>query len=95
MSAESGIRNCIWKVRCDADWSGLSVTSNDRIRHCSKCNRDVHWIATEQNLVKAIYDDYCICIAPELAGTMDLFRDQRNEVGPMVGSMGENVPLFE
>ena len=54
----------------------------------------MHWIETERDLVRAIYDDYCICIAPELAGTMDLFQDQDNEVRPLVGNLEEELPLF-
>lgn len=57
------IRNCDFRFQCHQTWEGLEQkTSNESIRHCSECKKDVHYVKDAWELVMAVEKDYCVAV---------------------------------
>lgn len=80
------IRNCWAQARkeltCPMRWDSLSPTSNQNVRHCNACSRDVYFVETDEELGRAIREDRCIAMA-----TPEKIRQQRRNFsqGMMLG----------
>lgn len=56
------IRNCKFAFRCTQTWGSLSVTNDKAIRYCSDCDRGVHLCETNEELLKAMRENWCVAI---------------------------------
>ena len=56
------IRNCVFGFKCSADWDAMKITSNETIRHCAGCKKDVHQVSTKEELFEAIQLNRCVAI---------------------------------
>ena len=74
------IRNCVFGFKCTADWDAMKVTSNETIRHCAGCKKDVHQVSTKEELFEAIQLNHCVAIfdspkKPDFVGKMIDYED--------------------
>jgi hypothetical protein len=60
------LRNCSFKFECNQMWDNLIETKSRKIRHCTKCDEDVHLIEDGWDLTRAINANYCVAI-PRIA----------------------------
>lgn len=61
--------NCEMAFKCPEDWDGMVVTSDLNVKHCSTCNKDVHFCRTLEDLKKAINAQHCVTyISGEVEG---------------------------
>lgn len=58
------IRNCVFDFKCAANWDGMKPTSEQTVRHCVLCQKDVYFISTPEELTEAINLNRCVAIAP-------------------------------
>ena len=56
------VRNCFLAYECDADWSALEKTKNEKIRFCNRCNDEVHQCDSDAELAIAIRENFCVAI---------------------------------
>ena len=56
------LRNCSFKFECDQVWDNLEETKSNKIKHCTKCDEDVHLIEDVWDLTWAINANYCVAI---------------------------------
>lgn len=59
------IRNCHFRYRCHMEWDDLVATASDTVRHCSICDKDVHFCMTQESLAKAVLANLCVAIPAE------------------------------
>lgn len=45
------IRNCSFKFKCPLSWDDLQTTADPAVRHCTKCERQVHFCRDDQELL--------------------------------------------
>ena len=64
------VRQCTFSFQCPLSWDGLSRTSDERVRHCSECGRDVFLTKNEEELKANAFLRRCVAV--ESAGTMFL-----------------------
>ena len=60
----SDIRNCVFDFKCEANWDEMKPTSEQTVRHCEKCQKNVYFINTLEELTEAINLNRCVAIAP-------------------------------
>ena len=58
------LRNCVFDFKCKADWNEMKRTSDEVVRHCVQCQKDVYFISTPEELTEAINLNRCVAIAP-------------------------------
>jgi hypothetical protein len=56
------IRNCVFGFKCTADWDAMKATSDETIRHCAGCKKDVYQVSTKEELFDAIQLNRCVAI---------------------------------
>jgi hypothetical protein len=55
------IRKCVqFKFECSKTWETLSTTGRDDIRHCSECERDVHYCFTDADMLGHAEAGHCV-----------------------------------
>ena len=71
------IRNCKFKFKCDKKWSDMEelIKPNDSVKHCKVCNEDVHLCDTDEQLITAIKNNWCVA----------LFGDKNDETPSLLG----------
>lgn len=52
--------NCEMEFECPQDWDGMIMSSDVNVRHCSACNKDVHFCHTVEDLKKAVNAKCCV-----------------------------------
>jgi hypothetical protein len=57
-----GIRNCIFRFRCDRKWESLKPTENAGIRSCDDCGKFVYRCQTDEELVDAVSQNRCVAV---------------------------------
>jgi hypothetical protein len=62
------IRNCAYGFSCDQNWDGLEETSDESIKYCSLCRREVHWCVGVDELVEFIALNRCIGFPESIGG---------------------------
>jgi hypothetical protein len=65
-SSSTTIRNCHFRYRCHMEWSDLTRTQEDGIRHCSVCDKNVYLCKTEAELFVAIIENRCVAIPADI-----------------------------
>ena len=50
------------KYKCPNLWDDLTLTSDDKIRHCEECDKDVHFCNDPVELQEANEDDLCVAV---------------------------------
>jgi hypothetical protein len=58
------LRNCIFGFKCTANWDDMKRTSEQRVRHCEQCQKNVYFITKPDELIEAINLNRCVAIAP-------------------------------
>ena len=58
------LRNCVFGFKCTANWDEMKRTSDQRVRHCDSCEKDVYFITKPEELIDAINLNRCVAIAP-------------------------------
>lgn len=58
----SVVQNCPrhFLFRCSKRWEDLTRSEDDRVRHCTECDKDVHLCKTSEEISKAAGHGYCI-----------------------------------
>jgi len=56
------INNCIFGYQCDKSWNDLEPTNDSNIRHCNKCNHQVHYCPNPETLMNAIQSKLCVAV---------------------------------
>lgn len=56
------IRNCTWGFACDKRFADMEPTAFDDVRHCGFCKKAVHYCDTDEKLVFAIRQGWCVAI---------------------------------
>ena len=56
------IRNCSFAYKCNMDFEELNSTDDKNIKFCTQCQREVHYCATEDELIDALQRNKCIAI---------------------------------
>jgi hypothetical protein len=59
------IRNCLFSFKCTAIWEELEDTSEESIRFCQDCQKEVHYCADDDELISAVRLNRCIAIEKE------------------------------
>jgi hypothetical protein len=59
------IRNCLFSFKCTAIWEELEDTSEESIRFCQDCQKEVHYCANDDELVSAVRLNRCVAIEKE------------------------------
>ena len=70
METNLTIRNCAasFRFQCPKLWEKLSPTESPTVRHCSCCDRDVHYCTTDEQTIEHAKAGHCIAREiPELA----------------------------
>src|SRR3954453_8619995 len=62
MKTHLPIRNCekTFRFQCPKLWTELAATKISDVRHCSICNRDVHFCVTDEETVEHAKAGHCI-----------------------------------
>jgi len=58
------LRNCVFGFKCTSNWDEMKRTSEQRVRHCDECKKDVYFITKPEELIEAINLNRCVAIAP-------------------------------
>lgn len=73
------IRNCDFKFQCDRQWDALDKTKDPNVRYCNKCEDEVYFIRSNEELRDAIVDNHCVAlvtgISDILMGTVRIKND--------------------
>jgi hypothetical protein len=77
------ITNCLngspkFRFQCPKVWSALTRTSNDSIRFCTECQRDVHWCETSGLALRLGKTGKCVAVADDFMGMIQ-FEDEFQE----------------
>jgi hypothetical protein len=77
---EATITNCLsglpkFRFQCPKVWSALTRTSNEGIRFCTECQRDVHWCENPGLAIRLGKAGKCVAVAEGFLGMIE-FEDQ-------------------
>ena len=59
---DARIRNCQFAFKCDKRWEELEPTPLAEVRHCTQCEHDVYYCATDAELAKAVRLNRCVAV---------------------------------
>ncbi len=62
------LRNCEFGFKCTANWDEMKPTSEQTVRHCDQCQKNVYFITKPEELIEAINLKRCVAIAPPESG---------------------------
>ncbi len=54
--------DCHFLFKCPQRWDRLQPTAEERVRHCTECDRDVHLALTEEEFIRHREADHCIAV---------------------------------
>ncbi len=62
MKTERTVRNCTlrMKVVCPKTWGSLQPTGEPNVRHCSRCDEDVYYCATDAETIAHARAGHCV-----------------------------------
>ncbi|MCU0705048.1 MAG: TIGR02996 domain-containing protein [Fimbriiglobus sp.] len=95
--AKVAIENCNvrWRFQCPKKWSELATTSEDTVRWCTACRKEVHFCETvEEARNEAESQGHCVAIdlgVIRKPGDMDLIRGPAELDSEM--TMGDIIPV--
>ena len=82
------IRNCDFRLLCHQTWDGLERKSSDEsIRFCLECKKDVHYVKDAWELVIAVEKNYCVAVPRTLVITAKAVIDKDK---PLLGHIRLN-----
>lgn len=73
------IRNCVWGYKCKASWEILFLTSNESIRFCSDCQKEVYRCETQSQLSEAIVLNHCVNFPESLIDELHPHNKDNNQ----------------
>jgi hypothetical protein len=59
------LRNCTFAFKCDRQWEQLKHTSQDGIRFCGECQKEVYFCTDAYELSNAVALNRCVAIVVE------------------------------
>jgi len=59
------IRNCVFGFKCDKKWHELTATSEDGIRFCQSCQKEVYFCSSDDELAAYVRLNRCVAIHRE------------------------------
>lgn len=64
----------LFQFKCPAQWGELGRTTDPKVRQCDVCNRGVHLVTNEEELIKHASLEHCVAVirAEELPDVRDL-----------------------
>ena len=74
LAVHSDIRNCKAElaIQCPKYWSQLAPTDTPTIRFCSKCDQNVHFCLTTDELTQRTADNLCVAFCDSETQTVTL-----------------------
>lgn len=66
--SELTIRNCIFGVKCTAQWDDLEQTDYPEVKFCQYCQKEIFYCANDEELVTSVRLNRCVAIDKEGAG---------------------------
>ena len=54
--------DCHFLFKCPQRWDRLQPTAEERVRHCTECDRDVHLALTEEEFQRHRDAGHCIAV---------------------------------
>jgi hypothetical protein len=57
---DAEIQNCTLSFECPKHWGSLQPTSSPKIRHCTACDKNVHFCSTAEELMDSIILKNCV-----------------------------------
>lgn len=77
--SEKNIRNCPWGYSCTKKWDDLIATSEEDIRFCNACQKEVHWVDDREELAECVLLNRCVCFGSWLIEPAVRESDQEHE----------------
>lgn len=90
MYEESLTQKCNFSFKCSQQWEKLLPTKKSDRRFCNSCQRDVYYINSEVDLIKARNNGDCVAVADDRA---KLKRSQTKAIKPIPVVMGIVNPI--
>ena len=56
------ISNCVFGYQCEKTWDELTVKEDATVKHCNKCDKDVFFCSTPQELMRSIRQGVCVAV---------------------------------
>lgn len=91
MLEQKTVRLCRVAVKaCPRDWDKLTPTTDEEVRHCPQCDRDVHFSASDADTIEKARAGLCVARLEPQAGSLP---DRRVVVGkPEVQELPADTP---
>src|SRR5262249_40250997 len=92
------VEYCVeFEYRCPQRWDTLLPTDNPEVRHCSACQRDVHYCRSAQDAHRLADAGECVAIDSRLArlplGLVRTNREAGRELGRVAPRTRARLPL--
>ena len=75
------LEGCEWIYRCPLSFDQLERGSDDNVRYCNVCSKNVYNVTTEQDLQQKVNGGHCVAINSPTASLLTDFKY------PVMGSM--------
>ena len=56
------IRNCIFGFKCNKQWDELTLTSEDEVKFCQTCQKEVYFCSSDDELAAYVRLNRCVAI---------------------------------
>ena len=56
------IRNCVFGVKCTAQWDDLEDTDDFSVKFCQYCQKEIYYCSDDEELVKSVRLNRCVAI---------------------------------
>jgi uncharacterized protein (TIGR02996 family) len=87
------VEYCVeFAYRCPQRWDTLLPTGDDAVRHCSVCQRDVHYCGSVRQADQLAEAGECVAIDSRLARLPLRLVRSRRETGRLLGRVAPRVP---
>jgi len=54
----------VFKFECSQNWDDLTITNNEKVRHCGQCGNDVFSVKTDEELNSNAKKGRCVYVPP-------------------------------
>ncbi len=78
------IRNCQINYQCPKRWDSLAPTATADVRHCTQCQRHVHYCHNKDALMQAMQNNWCVAIP---------LNNPTIEANPLLQNSSETDPI--
>jgi len=87
------VENCVeFAYHCPQRWDTLLSTADEAVRHCSVCQRDVHYCGSAREAYRLAETGQCVAIDSRLAGLPLRLLQTAAEAGRRLGRVAPRVP---